>query len=258
MSIPLRDRRTVTAVSSGVSRQTLNGAVGWAVDVLGVAVTARRSLAGGLSAGMVALETRGGDFALRWWEEPGRWPAACLARQRAALDALVGTDLPVPRCVASDDTVPAAVTTWLPGEIDLDPVDPQRWITALADTLVAIHRVPPPPMLPPSDAPADPKLDPDLDWLDDPGLEAEARALIATPSTGPPALLHGDYQHFNVVWRNGHLSGVIDWPLGGAGNRGLDVGHCRLNLAVLFGVDAAMTFLDRYEAAAGQPGLPVR
>lgn len=106
-------------------------------------------------------------------------------------------------------------------------------------------------MLPPSDAAADPKLDPDLDWLDDPGLAAEARAVIATSSTDPPALLHGDYQHFNVVWRDGHLSGVIDWPLGGAGNRGLDVGHCRLNLAVLFGVDAAMTFLDRYEAVAG-------
>ena len=232
------------------------GAVGWAAGVLGAAVTSIRPLTGGLSPGMVGLETSAGIHALRWWEEVGPWPDVCLARQDAVLEALVDTDLPVPRCVASDAGVPASLTTWLPGEIDLDPAHPQRWLAALADTLAAIHRVPPPATLPLSDAAADPKLDPDLDWLDDRGLDAELRAVIATRSSDPPALLHGDYQHFNVVWRDGEISGVIDWPLGGAGDRGLDVGHCRLNLAVLFGVETAMAFLDRYEIAAGRRVCP--
>lgn len=231
-------------------RQTVAGAVAWSAAALDAEVTSVHPLVGGLSPGMARLETTAGVFALRWWDEPGPWPEACLNRQRAVLDALAGTDLPVPRRVASDPEVPASLTSWLPGELDLDPVDPQRWLTALADTLVSIHQVTPPPTLPASDSAADPKTDRDLDWLGDQGLIAEARAVLSTPWSGSPALLHGDYQQFNVVWLDGALSGVIDWPLGGAGDRGLDLGHCRLNLAVLFDADTAMAFLDRYEDVA--------
>jgi aminoglycoside phosphotransferase (APT) family kinase protein len=62
--------------------------------------------------------------------------------------------------------------------------------------------------------------------------------------------VHGDYQHFNVLWCNGRLSGVVDWPNAGTGSRGGDVGHCRLNLAVLFGPGAAAEYLAAYESVA--------
>ena len=201
-------------------------------------------------------------YALRWWEQPGEWPAICLLRQQSVLDALLDSGLPVPRVVASDPDVPAALTSWLPGEIDLNPADPARWLTSMADTLAAIHAVPAPGGLPPSCFAADPAdqslprvvstiVDPQLDWIDDPGLAADARALLGTRFTDSPVLLHGDYQHFNLVWTGGRLTGVIDWAFGGSGDRGIDTGQCRLNLAVLFGVEVAMSFLDRYEAAAG-------
>jgi hypothetical protein len=41
------------------------------------------------------------------------------------------------------------------------------------------------------------------------------------------------------------------WPNAATGNRGSDVGHCRLNLAVLFGAQTAGDYLARYERAAG-------
>ncbi|MGP9538048.1 phosphotransferase family protein [Brachybacterium sp. AOP43-C2-M15] len=78
-------------------------------------------------------------------------------------------------------------------------------------------------------------------------LELAARA----PDPARAVLCHGDYQHFNVLWQGGEISAVVDWPTVGLADRGLDVGHCRLNLAVLFSADAAMRFLDDYEQQSG-------
>jgi hypothetical protein len=38
----------------------------------------------------------------------------------------------------------------------------------------------------------------------------------------------------------------------GTGPRGIDVGHCRLNLAALYSAEAAERFLEIYQAQAGQ------
>ena len=48
----------------------------------------------------------------------------------------------------------------------------------------------------------------------------------------------------------GRLTGVVDWPHAAVGSRGSDVGHCRLNLAVLFDAETADDYLARYERAA--------
>jgi aminoglycoside phosphotransferase (APT) family kinase protein len=73
---------------------------------------------------------------------------------------------------------------------------------------------------------------------------------------GPPAaadvLIHGDYQHFNVLWSRGRLSAVVDWASAGIGSPDVDVGHCRLNLAVLFSADLAERFRELYESEAGR------
>ena len=66
-----------------------------------------------------------------------------------------------------------------------------------------------------------------------------------------PVFLHGDFQHFNVLWLRGELSGVVDWTYTGTGPRELDTGRCRLNLAALLCVEWAEHFRLRYEMASG-------
>lgn len=64
--------------------------------------------------------------------------------------------------------------------------------------------------------------------------------------------IHRDYQHFNLLWRRGRLTGVVDWTMSCTGPAAFDIGHCRLNLAVLFGAHWAERFRLAYEAEAGR------
>jgi aminoglycoside phosphotransferase (APT) family kinase protein len=65
-------------------------------------------------------------------------------------------------------------------------------------------------------------------------------------------MVHGDYQHFNVLWVRERLTGVVDWVSAGRGAADYDVGHAELNLAVLFGADWARRFREAYEAETGR------
>jgi aminoglycoside phosphotransferase (APT) family kinase protein len=122
------------------------------------------------------------------------------------------------------------------------------WLGRLATTQAAIHAVP--------DLP-ETRWDgwyhdgAPLDWLTDRGLRDAAREAASGPLVEEKVLVHGDYQHFNVLWSDGRLSGVVDWPNAATGSRGSDVGHCRLNLAVLFDTRTAGDYLLMYERAAG-------
>jgi len=52
-------------------------------------------------------------------------------------------------------------------------------------------------------------------------------------------LIHHDFQHFNLLWRRGRLTGVVDWATSCTGPADFDTGHCRLNLAGRAPVDTA-------------------
>ena len=69
-------------------------------------------------------------------------------------------------------------------------------------------------------------------------------------------LTHGDYQHFNVLWSRGRLSALVDWSQAGIASPDLDVGHCRLNLAVLYSPEIAERFRRVYESEAGRQVEP--
>lgn len=69
---------------------------------------------------------------------------------------------------------------------------------------------------------------------------------------GGDCFFHNDFQHFRLLWRGDRLSGIVDWTRSGRGAPDSDVGHCRLNLAVLFSVDWAERFRRAYEAEAGR------
>src|SRR4029077_11093402 len=50
------------------------------------------------------------------------------------------------------------------------------------------------------------------------GLWEQARRVLAGPAPKSVTFIHGDYQHFNLLWTRGRLTGVIDWTLGGMGH----------------------------------------
>jgi len=216
-----------------------------------------RALTGGITGQMLHLRrTDGGaDVVVRRWSGDDAEQPALVRREAAGLRALAGSDLPLPALLAADPDGtgsgrPSTVTTFLPGAVDLAPSDLRGWVRHLAGTLVRIHGTSAPPL-----GPCELWASSDLGWLDgeaDAGSGREARELAAhAPDPARAVLSHGDYQHFNVLWRGGEVSAVVDWPTVGLADRGLDVGHCRLNLAVLFSAEAAMWFLDDYEQIAG-------
>ncbi|WP_106495192.1 aminoglycoside phosphotransferase family protein [Lentibacillus sp. Marseille-P4043] len=63
--------------------------------------------------------------------------------------------------------------------------------------------------------------------------------------------IHRDYHPTNVLYRNGKVSGVVDWVNACRGPAGIDVGHCRLNLAMLYDVETADKFLVAYQNDQG-------
>jgi hypothetical protein len=71
----------------------------------------------------------------------------------------------------------------------------------------------------------------------------------AGPPEFSPVFIHRDYHPRNVLWASGRVSGIVDWAWAGAGPAMVDVAHCRLNLVLGIGVDAA----DRFLAATTDP-----
>jgi aminoglycoside phosphotransferase (APT) family kinase protein len=205
------------------------------------------------------------DVVLRRW--PGEdWTEGLVTREASALAAVRGHGVPAPQLLATDEDgaetgVRCTLTSALTGQPDLAPADMQSWLSQLATTQAAIHAVPDHPKTRwdgwYTDGASTPSPDRygiryrPLAWLADRGLGEAALEAASGPLAVEKVLVHGDYQHFNVLWRNGLLTGVVDWPNAATGNRGSDVGHCRLNLAVLFDARTARDYLAMYERAAG-------
>jgi aminoglycoside phosphotransferase (APT) family kinase protein len=164
--------------------------------------------------------------------------------ETAILSALAATSLPVPRLVASDTSESVVLMTRLPGSVDLAPRDPLRFVRALAATLHEIHSVSPPAAVY--------EYDPWLETTETPpwtrAPEQWERAIEVAYSPRPPndALCHRDYHPGNVLWSRGTPTGVVDWSHACNGPRAADVAHCRLNLALLFGLDVANDFSESY------------
>ncbi len=90
-----------------------------------------------------------------------------------------------------------------------------------------------------------------------PDVWAAAKDVVAAePPQTEAVLTHGDYQHFNVLWSRGRLSALVDWSQAGIASPDLDVGHCRLNLAVLYSPEIAERFRRVYESEAGRQVEP--
>lgn len=229
----------------------------------GARVAGGRRLTGGITASMHRLSvqtTRGMriQVVLRRWT-PGVWGETSDAPQIVEHEARVlrrleATDIPAPRVLAADPSgaaagVPAILMTRVPGRVDLTPSDPGSWLRQLAAMATRIHAAEvdvEPCAWRPRDLPVPA-------WTSSPAAWQAAADLTrgAVPKHGD-RFVHGDYQHFNVLWQRGRLTGVVDWVSACRGPADLDVGHCRLNLAVLYSPEVAAAFLRAYEAEAGR------
>src|SRR5262249_40005263 len=89
-------------------------------------------------------------------------------------------------------------------------------------------------------------------WTSNPDLWREAINVTRAIPPVQQAFTHGDFQHFNMLWARGKLTAVLDWMSAAMGPPEIDVGHCRLNLAVLFSADWAERFRFAYESEAGR------
>jgi Ser/Thr protein kinase RdoA (MazF antagonist) len=141
--------------------------------------------------------------------------------------------------------------TRLPGRVELVPRDRERWLDELAGMLARIHALavdakPFEPWLEPARLAPPPDARRPAVWR-----EAFRRAADPAPPTRA-RFVHRDYQHFNVLWSRGRLTGVVDWGEACRGPADVDVGHCRLNLALLFSAELAERFRERYQAEASR------
>lgn len=179
-----------------------------------------------------------------------------VAAEARVLAALGPTAVKAPEVLAvSDGTetggVPALVMALLPGRVDLAPADRSSWLRRMAEALAGIHDV---------DVQADEHTPRPRDgstepppWARRPDVwRAALEAVHGSPPGGPATFLHGDFQHFNLLWSRGRLTGVVDWAWPHRGAPSADVAHCSLNLTILFGADVAERFRTGYEQASGR------
>ena len=194
---------------------------------------------------------------LRRYEQAEPAAAALIRDEDAVLRAVHGAGLPVPEPVAIDADGsesgghPAILMTRLPGRLDLAPVDPYGWLRQIAAMAARIHdvRVAAPPFRSRIDAAA--PLIPASATR--PALWEAAFDVLRQQAPEPATcFIHRDLQHFNLLWQRGRLTGVVDWATARTGPAEFDIGHCRLNLAVLFGADWAERLRLAYEAEAGR------
>jgi len=236
----------------------------WVEQTLGrgARIVATRRLTGGLTSLVhevtVAQNGRRSRYVLRSWA-PGNehrdWIRRAVAAEARVLTALERTDVPAPRLIASTADVkaggPALLMTRVPGRVFLMPRDRDSWLRQMAQMLARIHAL-------------DPTGGEFESWLDagtlTPPADAsradiwrEAFAMVAEPRTAPrTCFIHRDYQHFNLLWTRERLTGVVDWSGAGVGPPDVDVGHCRLNLTLLFSAQVAERFREFYEAESGR------
>ena len=260
-------------------------ALDWAGRAAGARVVAWRRMTGGIASAVHRLTIDHGSYrevlVLRQYEHAGSdtaLGASALVRHEAAvLRAVHDAGLPAPEPVAADADGretgghPAILMTRLPGRPDVTPADPAGWLRQIAATAARIHDVQV------AAGPFEARIDAAA-YLTN-GWRQRTRSLIPTSAGTPvipasatrPALweaafavlrhqapepatcfIHRDFQLFNLLWLRGRLTGVVDWARSCTGPADFDAGHCRLNLAVLYGAGQAERLRLAYEAEAGR------
>jgi aminoglycoside phosphotransferase (APT) family kinase protein len=224
-----------------------------------------RRLAGSSAAIRSVMRLEGGQHADTWRVDtanpeltvvvrqfPAGDPAG--AREQLVLRALDGLGGLAPLLLGSDldgrwSECPTSLISWLDGQADITPSDPEKWAAQLGHALARVHAMP-------VDRLAGLPSVFDRTGGSHEVLKGPLAAGVWSGWTHITAsrevLTHSDYWSGNVVWREGKLTGIVDWSGGARGPRGFDVGWCRLDLVLLLEERVADIFLVAYEAAIGR------
>ncbi len=176
------------------------------------------------------------------------------------LDALSRRGLPVPRALHVDQSHrllsrPFLVVTFLEGAPDYDPSDRMDAAWQMAGFLARLHAIDAGHV----DLAAVSRRQGPLDGPSRrnglPGAFRGARELLEAsrppPVRNPEALLHGDFWAGNVLWRDGRLSGVVDWEDAAIGDPLADLAIARADMSWGFGREAMEAFTARYAGCTG-------
>ena len=217
----------------------------------------------------LAIETRSGlvhRFVLRRFTD-AEWLARepdLAGREAEALTLVAAVPLPTPRLIAVDargeecDT-PAVLMSRVPGNLLAAPDDIDGFVRRLAEPVPIIHGTPFPARAAiPDYRPYDVEearrgeLRPPIGARVPAAWERAIEVHAGPAPAGAEVFLHRDYHPGNVLWRRGQVVGVVDWVNASRGPADADLGHCRLNLARDFGLDAADRFLAVHRALTGE------
>jgi aminoglycoside phosphotransferase (APT) family kinase protein len=185
------------------------------------------------------------------------WPP--ISREVAALSKLSEHSFgrAIPRVVAHDATgetcdLPAILLTRLSGRLDVSLSNVDHKVRELGRVLAELHRLeltPPPGFEPYSlglEKPRKPLPDiPAPDW-------GRVWKALRNLEHGREQLLHGDFHLGNMLFEGERITGIVDFTLVRSGPPASEVGYCRVDLALLFGLEASDAFLEAYEAARGE------
>ncbi|MFC5467493.1 phosphotransferase family protein [Cohnella suwonensis] len=243
-------------------------ALRWAADAVhpGAEALEVERLLGGVSTPIYRLKIRADGYerhvVLRLFEDAAwlKREPDLVRREAASLRrAALNDGVPTPRIVAVDESgdacgIPAMLMTRLEGRVVLEPSDMGEWLDGLSRAIVSVHRVEANDFPWPFEPYCEASMMDASSWSRSPEKWKLASAIAsgARPAF-VPRFIHRDYHPANVLWKDddGNADGIVDWVNGCVGPAGVDVGHCRVNLAQLHGVGAADEFLDRYREHAG-------
>lgn len=233
-------------------------AVNWIQSETDVVVQSVKRLSGSTSSILYEVTTGRSEIILRQVDN-AKWLAEepdFIQHEVASLHKASTSGLPAPSFIVFDETgeasgLPSIVMTKVEGQVELLPSNFMKWTDELARILAAIHRIEA------NDFPWEYASYRHRDAVEIPiwsnkssiwqvafeRLHAEIPAFHET-------FIHRDFHPANVLWLGDEVSGVVDWPNACLGPAGIDVGHCRVNLALLHGIEVANLFLVAYEKYA--------
>ncbi len=138
---------------------------------------------------------------------------ATYQREVTAMQAAAAAGVAVPTIVRNGiwEGRPVLLLSWLNGgtlasQLQSQPYRVWQLGTAFGRTQAAIHRIPAPPEMNPTE------------WIEWAGDEPELKARLYDLPSRPNTLLHLDYHPLNVMAEGGQISGVLDWANARAGD----------------------------------------
>ena len=238
---------------------TIERARNWMQQELGVAVQSMRRLPGSTSSLVYEVKTTNSTVVLRQFDNKEwlREEPDLVRHEAMSLQKAYAGNLSSPSLLGFDETgsvsgFPSILMSKVEGDVVLEPDDFHVWTDELAKTLAEIHQVKASDF-PWKYAPYTKLKDVEFpEWTKNPDVwqvafEGSRKAEPQFRET----FIHRDFHPANVLWKNKQVKGVVDWPNACCGPAGIDVGHCRVNLALLHSVEVADLFLNAYEKHAG-------